>query len=76
MKPGTPLREYQERGDNMKKLRRKCIDCGSDAVNTIVDNMPNFRMEVVRYACGAEMKSSFSKKSNMGKAVHSGCTMG
>ncbi len=59
----------------MKKLRRQCIDCGSDAVQTIIDEIkPNFRMEIVRYSCGAEMKSSFSKKSNMGNAVHSGCT--
>ncbi len=60
----------------MKNLRRQCIDCGSDAVNTIIDKMPNFKMEIVQYACGAEMKSSFSSKSNMGKAVHTGCTQG
>jgi hypothetical protein len=59
----------------MKKLRKQCIDCGSDAVETLIDEIkPNFRMEVVQYACGAVMKSSFSTRSNLGKAVHSGCT--
>ena len=51
----------------MKKLRKQCIDCGSDAVETLIDEIkPNFRMEVVQYACGAVMKSSFSTRSNLG----------
>jgi hypothetical protein len=33
-------------------------------------------MEVVRYACGAEFRGSFSTTSNMGKAIHSGCMQG
>ncbi len=58
----------------MKSLRKNCIDCGSEAIETLIDEIkPNFRMEVVRYACGAEFRGSFSNVSNMGKAVHSGC---
>jgi len=60
----------------MKYLRRQCIDCGSDSVETLIDEIkPTFRMEVVRYACGAELRSSFSSRSKMGKTEHSGCTM-
>lgn len=58
----------------MRHLRKNCIDCGSEAVETIIDEMPNFKMEVIHYACGAEMKSSFSTRSNMGKTVHTGCS--
>ncbi len=58
----------------MKNMRKQCIDCGSDAIETIIDQMPNFKMEIVQYACGAEMRSSFSTRSNMGKTEHSGCT--
>jgi hypothetical protein len=59
----------------MRYLRKSCIDCGSEAVETLIDEIkPNFRMEVVRYACGAEFRGSFSTGSNMGKAEHSGCT--
>jgi len=58
----------------MKTLRSKCIDCGSEAIETLIDEIkPNFKMEVVRYACGAEFRGSFSSTSNMGKALHSGC---
>ncbi|MDD2318755.1 MAG: hypothetical protein PHO83_01765 [Geobacteraceae bacterium] len=58
----------------MKSLRKNCIDCGSEAIETLIDEIkPNFRMEVVRYSCGAEFRGSFSSVSNMGKAVHSGC---
>ncbi len=57
----------------MKYLRKNCIDCGSEVVQTIIDEMPNFRMEIVQYACGAELRSSFSTKSQQGKTEHSGC---
>lgn len=61
----------------MNYLRRHCIDCGSEAIETIIDEIkPSFRMEVVRYACGAEFRGTLSTRSNMGKAEHSGCTMG
>lgn len=61
----------------MNNLRKYCIDCGSEAIETIVDEIrPNFRMELVRYACGAEFRGALSTRSNMGKAEHSGCTMG
>ncbi len=65
----------QTKEKKMKYLRKQCIDCGSDAVQTLVDEIkPSFRMEVVQYACGAEFRSSFSTVSRMGKAEHSGCT--
>lgn len=57
----------------MKYQRNQCIDCGSDAVETLVDTMPNFKMEVIRYACGSELRHSFSTSSNMGKSEHAGC---
>ncbi len=79
----APLLEFiitrsikQKKEKKMKDLRKNCIDCGSDAVQTLIDEMPNFRMELVQYACGAELKSSFSTRSNKGNAVHSGCTRG
>jgi hypothetical protein len=69
-KGNNQKKENQE----MKYLRKSCIDCGSEAVETLIDEIkPTFRMEIVRYACGAEFKSSFSSRSNMGTAVHSGC---
>jgi hypothetical protein len=59
----------------MKTLRKHCIDCGSAAVQTLVDEIkPDFRMELVQYECGAEMKSSFSARRNTGKVTHSGCS--
>jgi hypothetical protein len=68
---------YLNQGETMKSLRTKCIDCGSEAIETLIDEIkPNFRMEVVRYACGAEFRGSFSTTSNMGKAIHSGCMQG
>ncbi len=58
----------------MKKARRNCIDCGSEAVRSIVDEIkPVFRMEVVHFACGAELTTTFTANGNIGKACHSGC---
>jgi hypothetical protein len=64
-----------EKEIKMKYLRRRCIDCGSDAIETTVDeNRMTFRMETVLYSCGAVMKHMFSTASNTGNAIHSGCT--
>jgi hypothetical protein len=58
----------------MKKLESCCIDCGSRAVNGIIDEVkPLFRMEVVYFACGAELKSTFTKNGNIARVLHSGC---
>ena len=58
----------------MKKLRTNCIDCGSEAVNSIIDEIkPVFKMEIISFSCGAELKTTYSANGNIGKAVHSGC---
>lgn len=61
----------------MENLRRSCIDCGSDAIEIIMDeNKPTYKMETVRYSCGAVMTNSFCTTHNAGQAFHSGCTQG
>jgi hypothetical protein len=61
----------------VKNLRRRCMDCGSDAIETIIEqNKLNFKMETVHYSCGAVMKNTFSTTSNTGNTIHSGCTQG
>ena len=60
----------------MKRLKAFCMECGSRAVGTTVDDvMPKFRMEVVDYACGAELKSIYSSNGNTGKLYFSGCSL-
>jgi hypothetical protein len=58
----------------MKNSEICCIDCGSRAVNRVVDEVrPVFRMEVTDFACGAVFKSIFSRNGNIGRVSHSGC---
>jgi hypothetical protein len=58
----------------VKKIRNHCIDCGSKAIQSIVDEIkPVFKMEIINFACGAELKTTYSSNGNIGKAVHSGC---
>jgi hypothetical protein len=58
----------------MNKLGRQCIDCGSEAIMKTVDEVkPMFRMEIVNFACGAVLKTTFTANGNIGRAVHSGC---
>jgi hypothetical protein len=33
-------------------------------------------MEIINFACGAVLKSTFTTNGMIGKAVHSGCTRG
>lgn len=59
----------------MKKFGTYCLDCGCEAVKTTIDEVkPMFRMEIVNFACGAILKSTFTANGTIGKAVHSGCT--
>ena len=59
----------------MRKLENYCIDCGSKAVNRVIDEVkPVFRMEVVDFACGAELKSTFTRNGNIARVSHSGCS--
>jgi hypothetical protein len=59
----------------VKNLRRRCMDCGSDAIETIIEvNRPTLRLETIHYSCGAVLKNAFSAASNTGNAIHSGCT--
>ncbi len=58
----------------MTKLGTHCIDCGSEAIATVVDEVkPLFRMEIVNFACGAVLKSTFTANGNISRAAHSGC---
>ena len=61
----------------LKKLGKNCLECGSTATSTIVDEeKPVFKMEIIHFACGAVLKSTFTANGMIGKAVHSGCTRG
>jgi hypothetical protein len=61
----------------MKFARKNCIDCGSEAVNTIVDEVkPVYKMEIINFACGAELKNIFTAFGNVSKVSHSGCCHG
>ena len=45
----------------MRRLGISCIDCGCNAVGSIVDEVkPVFRMEIVNFACGAVFKSEYT----------------
>ena len=59
----------------MKFARKHCIDCGCEAVNTLVDEVkPVYKMEIITFACGAVLKNIFSTNGNVGKVAHSGCS--
>lgn len=61
----------------MKKFGTHCLDCGSAAVRTTIDEVKQtFRIEIVDFACGAVLKSTFTANGNIAKAQHSGCTRG
>jgi hypothetical protein len=61
----------------MNKLGKNCIECGSAVVSSIVDEeKPVFKMEIISFACGAVLKSTYTANGNIAKAVHSGCTQG
>jgi hypothetical protein len=58
----------------MKKARKNCIDCGSEAVATLIDEVkPLYKMELVNFSCGAVLKNVFSTNGNVGRVEHSGC---
>jgi len=58
----------------MKKLGTNCIDCGSIAIKTLVDEVkPVFRMEIVDFACGAVQKSTYTANGRIGRVSHTGC---
>lgn len=58
----------------MRRLGKNCIDCGCNAVGSIVEEVkPVFRMETVNFACGAVFKSVYTANGNVGRAMHSGC---
>ena len=57
-----------------KKLGYNCIECGSAAISSIVDEeKPIFKMEITNFACGAVLKSTFTANGNIARASHSGC---
>ena len=61
----------------LKKLGKNCLECGSAVISTIIDEeKPIFKMEIINFACGAVLKSTFTTNGMIGKAVHSGCTRG
>jgi len=58
----------------MKKMHKNCLDCGSDAIRTIVDEVkPVYKMTQVDFACGAVLKTIFTANGNVGRVSHSGC---
>jgi hypothetical protein len=58
----------------MKRFGKQCLDCGSEAIETTIDEVkPLFRIEIVNYACGAVLKSTFTANGTIAKASHSGC---
>jgi len=76
MVPKTPQKmESKFKGrQEMKKFRQNCLDCGSEAIRTTIDEVkPMFRMEIVNFACGAVLKNTFTANGNIAKASHSGC---
>ena len=59
----------------MKYARKNCIDCGSEAENALVDEVkPVYKMEIINFACGAELKNIFTINGNVGKVSHTGCS--
>ncbi len=59
----------------MTCVREFCMGCGSRAVSKTVDEvLPKFKMEIIKYACGAELKSTYSSNGNTGRFSLSGCT--
>jgi hypothetical protein len=57
----------------MKFAHKHCIDCGSEGVETTIDEVkPVYRMEIVNFSCGAVLRNTFSANGNVGKVVHSG----
>jgi hypothetical protein len=58
----------------MKNLKEFCLECGSRAVSKTIDNvLPQIpRMEIINYACGAELKSIYSSNGNTGRLCLSG----
>jgi hypothetical protein len=58
----------------MQKTLQKCIDCGSEAIQTVIDEIkPIFRMEVVYFSCGAVFKSSYGARGQIGNVSQEGC---
>ena len=58
----------------MKQFGKYCIDCSSEAITRTIDEVkPVFRMEIVTFACGAVLKSTFTANGNIARASHSGC---
>jgi hypothetical protein len=58
----------------MKKARKNCIDCGSEALDTLIDEVkPVYNMEIVNFSCGAVLKNVISTNGIVGRVVHSGC---
>ncbi len=59
----------------MRKFGAYCLDCGGKAIDTTVDEVkPLFRIETIKYACGAVLKSTFTANGRIAKASHEGCT--
>jgi len=59
----------------MKKLKEFCLECGSNAVSKTVDEvLPKFRMEIINYACGAELRSIYASNGNVGRLCLTSCS--
>ena len=59
----------------MKKFGKQCLDCGSEVIQTIIDEVkPLYRLETINFACGAVLKNTYTANGNIAKASHRGCT--
>jgi hypothetical protein len=58
----------------MKNTVHHCIDCGSLATHSIIDEIrPIFRIEQFHFPCGAVLESSYGARGQVGKISHEGC---
>lgn len=60
----------------MKNVKEYCLECGSRAISKTVDSvLPVFSMEVITYACGAELQSIYSSNGNIGRLCLTACCL-
>lgn len=60
----------------MKDFKEFCLECGSRAVGKTVDSvLPMFSMEVITYACGAELKSISANNGTTGRLCLTCCCL-
>ncbi len=52
----------------------QCVDCGCRASSSIIDEIkPVYRLEQVKFSCGAEQTHFYGAHGRIGKFSHEGC---